>query len=83
MSRRKLKARDKVMQKMSRDGLVERNAVTGEDTRISKREKVIDLLESTQGRGAHAARLTYSQVGTLLYASQAQQNPYKYRVYQG
>jgi len=44
MSRKqKLKARDKVTRKMSRDGLVERNSVTGEDIRVSKREADADL----------------------------------------
>jgi murein DD-endopeptidase MepM/ murein hydrolase activator NlpD len=79
MSRRKLKARDKVMQKMSRDGLVERNAVTGEDTRISKREKVIDLLESAPGRGAHAARLTYSQAVNRTESIPGARKKRKYR----
>jgi murein DD-endopeptidase MepM/ murein hydrolase activator NlpD len=45
MSKRgsKLKARDKVTRKMSRDGLVARNAVTGEDIRVSNRETDTEL----------------------------------------
>jgi hypothetical protein len=38
MSNRKLKARDKRTLKNTRDGLVERNIVTGEDVRITERE---------------------------------------------
>jgi murein DD-endopeptidase MepM/ murein hydrolase activator NlpD len=38
-----VKARDKVTRKMSRDGLIERNAATGEDVRVSKRELDADL----------------------------------------
>ncbi len=45
MSRRKLKARSKVTHKMSRGGLVERNAETGVSSRISKREAEVDLLD--------------------------------------
>jgi hypothetical protein len=36
--RKKLKARDKKAHKMTSDGLVERNAATGEELRLSKRE---------------------------------------------
>jgi hypothetical protein len=43
MSRRKLKARDKVTQKMSRDGAVLRNETTGEHRNISGREADSDL----------------------------------------
>jgi len=50
MSRRKLKARDKVTQKMSRNGLVERNETKGEDIRISKREVETDLRGDTPER---------------------------------
>jgi hypothetical protein len=58
MSRRhKLKTRDKVTQKMSRDGLVESNMTTGEDARVSQREAEIDL------RGKTPERETYSQSG--------------------
>ncbi|GHV14327.1 peptidase M24 [Clostridia bacterium] len=49
MSRKqKLKARDKVTRKMSRDGLIERNAATGEDIRVSKREADADLKTGKQ-----------------------------------
>ena len=43
MSRKKLKARDKQTRKMTKDGLIERNVTTGEDTLISSREADIDL----------------------------------------
>ena len=43
MSRQELKAREKVTQKNTRDGLVLRNESTGEDIRVSKREADIDL----------------------------------------
>ncbi|MDR0915657.1 MAG: hypothetical protein LBN02_00470 [Oscillospiraceae bacterium] len=58
MSREKLRAREKVASKMTRDGLVERNAVTGEDIRVSRRETELDL------RGNLSERGTLSQVGT-------------------
>jgi murein DD-endopeptidase MepM/ murein hydrolase activator NlpD len=58
MSRRKnLKARDKITLKNTRDGLIERNATTGEDIRISKRETDFDL------RGEKPMNETYSQLG--------------------
>ncbi|GHU36140.1 hypothetical protein FACS1894105_06010 [Clostridia bacterium] len=56
MSRKRLKARDKVTLKNSRDGAVERNLTSGEDTRISKRTVDYDL------RGG-AERDSFSQVG--------------------
>jgi hypothetical protein len=43
MSNRKLKARDKRMLKNTRDGLVERNIVTGEDVKVTEREAEQDL----------------------------------------
>jgi murein DD-endopeptidase MepM/ murein hydrolase activator NlpD len=58
MSRsKKMKARDRITLKNTRDGLVERNAATGEDKRISKREIDFDL------RGETPERETYSQLG--------------------
>ena len=57
MSRQKFKARDRITQKMTRDGLVERNESTGEDNRISKRDADFDL------RGIKPEHDTYSQVG--------------------
>jgi hypothetical protein len=49
MSRKqRLKARDKVSNKMSRDGLIERNLATGEDTRVSRREADADLIGGKQ-----------------------------------
>ena len=38
-----VKARAKINRKMSKDGLIERNAVTGEDIIVSKREADADL----------------------------------------
>ena len=59
MSReQKLKSRDKVTRKMSRDGLVERNAATGAEENISKRAENVDL------RGKKPEQKTLSQVGT-------------------
>jgi hypothetical protein len=43
MSRRKVKARDKVTIKNTRDGIVERNESTGADVQISTREETFDL----------------------------------------
>jgi hypothetical protein len=40
---KKFTARDKTTQKMTKDGLVEQNAVTGESTRISNRNTDMDL----------------------------------------
>jgi murein DD-endopeptidase MepM/ murein hydrolase activator NlpD len=58
MSKHKHKARGKVTQKLTRDGLVERNAVTGEQERISKRSSDFDI------RGDKSADRALSQVGT-------------------
>jgi hypothetical protein len=49
--KQKLKARDKVTHKMSRDGLIKRNAATGEDARVSKREIELDLRGGKPERG--------------------------------
>ena len=38
-----LKNKDKVVQKMSRDGLTEQNQTTGEQRRISSREREADF----------------------------------------
>lgn len=47
MSRKRLKARDKIALKMSRDGAVEKNLASGEDIRISKRSADFDLREQS------------------------------------
>ena len=47
MSRHRLKTRDKITQKMSRDGVVEHNSTTGEDRNISKHETEISLKNET------------------------------------
>jgi murein DD-endopeptidase MepM/ murein hydrolase activator NlpD len=57
MSRKRAKSRDKITVKMSRDGAVERNLTSGEDTRISKRSADYDL------RGEQYERAGFSQVG--------------------
>jgi murein DD-endopeptidase MepM/ murein hydrolase activator NlpD len=57
MSRKRAKSRDKITVKMSRDGAVERNLTSGEDTRISKRSADFDLL------GEQSERVGFSQVG--------------------
>ncbi|GHU58608.1 peptidase M24 [Clostridia bacterium] len=56
MSRRLLKARDKITRKMSRDGLIERNAVTGENIRVSNRET------DTNIKGSKRSGDTYLQL---------------------
>ena len=43
MSRRNIKARDKLTLKNTRNGLLEHNKVTGEDLRLSKREAELNL----------------------------------------
>ena len=48
MSRHRLKARDKVTRKMTKDGLVERNMTTGGEQRLSKREAEFDLRSDGQ-----------------------------------
>ncbi|GHV14906.1 peptidase M24 [Clostridia bacterium] len=60
MSRRKLKARDKITRKMTKNGAVERNAATGKDTRISKREADFDL------RGGKEAEVSFSRTVKIL-----------------
>ena len=55
MSRKKMRARDKIHVKMSRDGMVEKNLTSGEDSRISKRTVDFDL------RGEHSDNEPFSQ----------------------
>jgi murein DD-endopeptidase MepM/ murein hydrolase activator NlpD len=59
MSRRKpLKGRDKLALKNTRDGVIERNAATGDETKVGKREAELDL------RGVKQSDKTdFSQVG--------------------
>jgi hypothetical protein len=54
---RHFKARDKTTQKMTKDGLVERNAATGEDISLSKRQADVDL------RAAKPGNRGFSQAG--------------------
>ena len=44
---KKLKAKEKIRQKMSRSGLVEENLSTGEEKRLSKKEKELDFSKQT------------------------------------
>jgi len=73
MSRQKLKSRDKITQKMSRDGLVQRNETQGEELRISKREAEMDLRGETQERQA------LSQAGTKPGGSVENRTKFKQR----
>ncbi|MDR0818462.1 MAG: peptidoglycan DD-metalloendopeptidase family protein [Oscillospiraceae bacterium] len=59
---KKLKSRDRLTRKMTKDGLVERNVVSGEETRISKREADLDLRGDL--KKDIARRETLSQLGT-------------------
>ncbi len=59
MSRKKLGSRQKVVQKMSRDGLVERNQTTGGEKRVSMRDAEFNLRESPQDQEG------YSQSGNI------------------
>ncbi|MCL2775740.1 MAG: peptidoglycan DD-metalloendopeptidase family protein [Oscillospiraceae bacterium] len=76
MSRHKLKARVKITQKMSRSGLVECNAATGEDKLVSKREAEFNL------RGYMPERETYSQVGNTSKGKIKSRKNAVYRNYQ-
>jgi murein DD-endopeptidase MepM/ murein hydrolase activator NlpD len=50
MSAKKLRARDKIARKMSKDGLVERNLTTGEGVHISKREAELNMRDGKPER---------------------------------
>lgn len=58
MSRKKLKSKDKVTTKMSRDGLTLRNAATGAEELVGKRESQVDF------SGKQKQSDTLSQFGT-------------------
>ena len=60
------KPRDKITQKMSRDGLTEQNQTTGETERISKREQDADFQKSPEQQAAQdaAAQLAPLPSGT-------------------
>jgi len=73
VSRRKVKARDRTTLKNTRDGIVERNVTTGEDTQVSKRDDVFDL------RGETRERETFSQVGKSEQANIPQEQNAKRR----
>lgn len=51
----RLKPRDKITQKMSRDGLLAQNQTTGETERISKREKNADFQKTPEQQAAQDA----------------------------
>ena len=71
MSRNRLKARDRITQKMTKDGLVERNETTSDNQRISKRDAEYDLrdsvlngnLKNADNQSARSNHQSYSQVG--------------------
>ena len=73
MSRQQLIARDKITQKNTRDGLVERNEATGEAVRVSRREADVDLRGETPGGEA------FSQHGKRLQAEPPQVQSAKHR----
>lgn len=50
-----MKPRDKITQKMSRDGLIEQNQTTGEAERVSKREQEAALTKSPEQAAQEAA----------------------------
>jgi len=50
------KARDKITQKMSRDGAIEVNAATGKQKRISKRAREAALLKTPEQQAAQDAQ---------------------------
>lgn len=50
-----LKPRDKITQKMSRDGLMKQNETTGETERVSKREQDADFQETPEQQAAQDA----------------------------
>ena len=50
------KARDKITQKMSRDGAIEVNAATGKQKRISKRAREAALLKTPEQQAAHTVK---------------------------
>ena len=68
MSRHKFKARERVTQKMTRDGLVERNESTGGENRISKLDADFDI------RGVKTDETAYSQVGDRICESNTARN---------
>ena len=50
------KARDKITQKMTRDGAIEVNAATGKQKRISKRAREAALLKTPEQQAAQDAQ---------------------------
>ena len=61
------KPRDKITQKMSRDGLTEQNQTTGETERISRREQDADFQKTPEQQAAQDAAQLIG-VGTALTA---------------
>ena len=80
MSRQKVKARGRMTQKMTKDGLAERNEATGASQSVSERSAEIDLRNASpegdiQDAGINPARKgrqSYSQVGNK---SEGTENP--------
>jgi len=85
MSRKKYKKRDKVTQKMSRGGLVQRNEATGEDIRVSKRDMNYDFRSDTPTSEAFEIdaevkrKSSLSQVGTRMSGQQSESAAHKKR----
>jgi len=85
MSRRRLKARDKLIKKMSSDGLIEHNVTTGEDLRISGREAELNLSEKNlhNQSGQNSSKQTYSHRGNRSVAVNGKQGDVSADVYKG
>ncbi|MCL2285411.1 MAG: hypothetical protein FWC32_03495, partial [Firmicutes bacterium] len=87
MSRRKLKARSRITQKMTKDGLIERNETTGDDNRISKRDAELDLrnapvdgdISDMSAVPARGEKHSYSQVGNKSDVKTGTRNKHLYR----
>ncbi|GHV08309.1 peptidase M24 [Clostridia bacterium] len=73
MSKRKLKGRDKLALKNTRDGAVERNAATGDEVRVSKRDTELDL----RG-GKQSDKTNFSQVGKSSAKSKNRKQVYRH-----
>lgn len=63
MAGKKYEAREKVMARMTRDGLVEENALSGKQKRVSRRETDTDLTNRPE-RKAESGEFSYSNKGS-------------------
>jgi len=79
MSRHKHKARGKVTQKLTRDGLVERNAATGEEERLSKRSTDFDIRQRDAAPNAAHGAVNDTRTRTDIHQSAKQRNRAAYR----